>query len=99
MSDYRAYIFGKDGHRFLKIPEFLSDHPTAAAAVEAAQKLMDGCNGELWNDDRLVCRFTNGKEPPKTLREYTIDTVSIFPVVPVVSVTQRTGIALHNLSS
>ncbi len=86
MSDYRAYIFGKDGHRFLKIPEFLSDHPNATAAVEAAQEFMDGCNGELWEDDRLVCRFTNGKGPLRTLREYTIDTVSTASNVPVVRV-------------
>lgn len=86
MADYRAYIFGKDGHRFLKISEFVSDHPSTTAAVEAARQLMDGCDGELWNDDRLVCRFSNGKGPPKTLREYTIDTVSIAPIVPVVRV-------------
>jgi hypothetical protein len=89
MSDYRAYIFGKDGHRFLKIADFSSSHPNAAAAVDAARELMDGCNGELWKDDHLVCRFTNGKEPLKTLREYTIATVSIFPLIPVVRVTPR----------
>jgi hypothetical protein len=86
MSDYRAYIFGKGGHRFLKIPDFLSDHPNPAAAVEAAQEFMDGCDGELWDDDRLVCRFTNGKGPRKTLREYTIDAVSPATSVPVVRV-------------
>jgi hypothetical protein len=89
MSDYRAYIFGKDGHRFLKIADFSSSHPNAAAAVDAGRELMDGCNGELWKDDHLVCRFTNGKEPLKTLREYTIATVSIFPLIPVVRVTPR----------
>jgi hypothetical protein len=86
MSDYRAYIFGKDSHRFLKIPEFLSDHRDDATAMKAARKLVDAHDVELWDASRLVCRFTSAKEQPKTLKEFTVDTMSSAPNVLVVNV-------------
>ena len=86
MSNYRAYIFGKDGHRFLKIPEFCSDHRDDATAMKAARRLVDGHDVELWDVSRLVCRFTTAKEQPKTLKEFTVDTVSSAPNVLVVAV-------------
>jgi hypothetical protein len=57
MSEYRAYILGIDGHRFIKVKEFLSDHPDEAAAMKAAKKLVDGYDVELWDGGRLVARF------------------------------------------
>lgn len=38
MSDYRTYIFGKDGHRFLKVPEFSSDHRETTRLLWKRQK-------------------------------------------------------------
>jgi hypothetical protein len=86
MSNYRAYIFGKDSHRFLKIPEFFSDHRDDATAMKAARRLVDGHDVELWDVSRLVCRFTTAKEQPKTLKEFTVDTISSAPNVLVVAV-------------
>jgi hypothetical protein len=34
----------------------------------------------------LVCRFTTAKEQPKTLKEFTVDTISSAPNVLVVDV-------------
>jgi hypothetical protein len=48
MPDYPAYIFGKDGHRFIKVPEFLSDHRNDETAMKAARKLVDGHDVEVW---------------------------------------------------
>jgi len=41
MSDYRAYIIGIDGHRFVRA-EFFSNHPDDATAKAAAKKLIAG---------------------------------------------------------
>jgi hypothetical protein len=57
MPDYRAYIFGIDGHRFIKAAQFLSDHPDDVTAMKAAEQLVDGYDVELWDRGRLVARF------------------------------------------
>jgi hypothetical protein len=59
MSDYRAYIFGMDGHRFIKADKFLSDHPDDTAAMKAAERLADRHDVELWDSGRLVARFAH----------------------------------------
>jgi hypothetical protein len=62
MRDYRAYILGFDGHRFIRADEFLSNHPDDATAMEAAKVLVDGHDVELWDCGRLVARFSRDGE-------------------------------------
>ena len=62
MRDYRAYILGIEGHRFIKAKEFLSDHPDDAAALTAAKQLVDGHEVEVWDCGRLVARFSANGE-------------------------------------
>ena len=57
MRNYRAYIFGVDGHRYQKVPQFASDHAGDLAAIKAAEQLVDGHDIELWETARLVARF------------------------------------------
>ena len=57
MRDYRAYILGIDGHRFIKASQFSSDHRDDAAAMEAAKLLLDGYEVEVWDCSRLVAQF------------------------------------------
>jgi hypothetical protein len=57
MPDYRAYILGRPGHRFLKVTEFSGDHADDAAALREAKKLIDGYDVELWDGGRLVARL------------------------------------------
>lgn len=65
MPDYRAYLIGVDGHRFIKAAHFLSDHPDDAAAIAAAKKLLDSHDVELWDRGRLVARFSPGGDEVK----------------------------------
>jgi hypothetical protein len=73
MPEYRAYILGIDGHRFIRAADFLSDHPNDAAAMKAAEQLLDGHDVELWDGGRLVARFDHsqatevGDEQPKAV--------------------------------
>lgn len=62
MRDYRAYILGIDGHRFIKAKEFSNHYPDDAAALKAAQKLADGHEVELWDCGRLVARLSPNGE-------------------------------------
>jgi hypothetical protein len=57
MPDYRAYILGGEGHRFLRVAEFSRDHADDTAALCAAKKLVDGHDVELWDGGRLVARL------------------------------------------
>jgi len=57
MPDYRAYILGGEGHRFLRVVEFSRDHADDATALSAAKKLIDGHDVELWDGGRLVARI------------------------------------------
>jgi hypothetical protein len=54
MRDYRAYILGIDGHRFIRVEEFLRDHPDDAAPMDAAKQLTDKHDVEVWDCGRLV---------------------------------------------
>jgi hypothetical protein len=58
MRDYRAYILGIDGHRFVKVKDFLSDQPDDAAALSAAKPFAHGHEVELWDCGRLVARLS-----------------------------------------
>ncbi|MGZ5870532.1 MAG: hypothetical protein ACXWKP_00275 [Bradyrhizobium sp.] len=60
--DYRAYILGIDGHRFVRVEKFLSDHPDDEAAMSAAKQLTDGHEVELWDCGRLVARLSSDGE-------------------------------------
>jgi len=62
MRDYRAYILGIEGHRFIKAKEFLSDHIDDAAALNAAKRLVDGHEVEVWDCGRLVARLSASGE-------------------------------------
>jgi hypothetical protein len=74
MSDYRAYIFGKDGHRFTHVAEFWSDYPDDAAAMKAAEHLNYGHDIELWERGRLVAKFSHSPLRTKTtLRNFTFE--------------------------
>ena len=57
MPDYRAYVLGRPGHRFLKVTEFSSDHADDVAALSEAKKLIDGYDVELWDGGRLIARL------------------------------------------
>jgi hypothetical protein len=83
MADYRAYVLGKDGRRFQKVAEFPGNQSNDAAATNAAKKLVDRHDVELWDVGRLVCRFS-AEDHPRTLRDFTIETVSIVPAPLVV---------------
>ena len=80
MPDYRAYILGREGHRFLRVTEFSSDHVDDATALCAAKKLVDGQDVELWDGGRLIARldhvdgnpsddFSRLTETPKLVNE------------------------------
>jgi len=59
MREYRAYVIGIiDDHRFVKVKEFLSDHPDDAAALSAAKQLTDKHDVEVWDCGRLVARLS-----------------------------------------
>jgi hypothetical protein len=58
MPDYRAYILGIDGHRFVWVEDFRSDHANDAVALEAAKALSDQHEVEVWDGGRLVACLT-----------------------------------------
>jgi hypothetical protein len=62
MRDYRAYIFDIDGHRFIRVKDFLSDYRDDAAALSAAKQLTDKHDVEVWDCGRLVARLSPGEE-------------------------------------
>ena len=80
MPDYRAYILGGKGHRFLRVADFSKDHADDATALLAAKQLIDGHDVELWDGGRLVARldhvdgnpsddFSRLTETPKLVNE------------------------------
>jgi hypothetical protein len=62
MRDYRAYILGIDGHRFIRVKDFLSDYQDDGAALNAAKQLTDKHEVEVWDCARLVARLSPGGE-------------------------------------
>jgi hypothetical protein len=62
MRDYRAYILGIDGHRFIRVKDFLGDYRDDAAALSAAKQLTDKHDVEVWDCARLVARLSPGGE-------------------------------------
>src|ERR1700727_1830410 len=64
MGEYRAYILGIDGHRFVMAKEFSSN------------QLVDGHDVELWDCGRLVARLSPDGE---TLSPELAPSASITP--------------------
>ena len=62
MGDYRAYILGMDGHHFVWVEGFLSNHKDDAAALDAAKQLTSEHDVEVWDCGRLVARLLPGGE-------------------------------------
>jgi hypothetical protein len=62
MGDYRAYILGIDGHRFVWAEDFPNDHPHDGAAMDAARQLSEKHDVEVWDGGRLVARLSPGGE-------------------------------------
>jgi hypothetical protein len=58
MRDYRAYILGIDGHRFVWAKDYVADQPNDAAALSAAKGLTDKHDVEVWDGGRLVARLS-----------------------------------------
>jgi len=54
MLGYRAYFIGTDGH-FQKVREL--ECPDDDAAIDAAKKLLDGADIEVWELNRMVVRL------------------------------------------
>src|ERR1700692_117543 len=55
MADYRVYSIGNDGHAFEAL---LLDCPDDKAAIESAKELIYDHDIELWQQDRLIPKFT-----------------------------------------
>ena len=62
MRDYRAYILGIDGHRFIRVKDFLTDYRDDDAALNAAKQLADKHGVEVWDCARLVAVLSPGGE-------------------------------------
>jgi hypothetical protein len=54
MREYRAYILGADGHRFVWVPDFKANYRDDATALDAAKQLSDKHAVEVWDGGRLV---------------------------------------------
>ncbi|MCP1763656.1 hypothetical protein ABIF64_008508 [Bradyrhizobium japonicum] len=53
-QEYRAYIMGLDGHIEVRIDLMCEDE---TEAKKRARSLADGCDVELWCQDRKVSEF------------------------------------------
>lgn len=67
MTEYRAYILGIDGQRFIRVEDFLSNYADDIAAMQAAEKLVDKHDVELWECGRLVARFDHEHGGPVSI--------------------------------
>jgi hypothetical protein len=56
MPEYRAYFLGRDGHIKNFEPIVCDDDEKA---IEAAKRLVDGCDVELWQGARLITTLTD----------------------------------------
>jgi hypothetical protein len=59
MPDYRAYIIGPDGHFY---ETAALDAPDGTAAIEAAKRLIDDHDVELWQLDRNIKKLKQDKK-------------------------------------
>jgi hypothetical protein len=76
MRDYRAYILGIEGHRFIRAENFLSDHPDDAVAIATAKKVSDDHDVELWDVGRFVARVSpDGKISSPELAPFFLEAV------------------------
>ena len=54
MAHYRAYLIGRDGRFYKAVDLICADDE---AAKEAAKKLADSNDVELWQQDRRITKF------------------------------------------
>ena len=59
MTDYRLYFRGEDGHFRSIVP---LDCPSDEDAIRAVADHANGCPMELWQRERLVKAFPEGRE-------------------------------------
>jgi hypothetical protein len=64
VGDYRAYILGIDGHRFVWVSDFKTDYRDDSAALDAARQLSDKHDVEVWDGGRLVALLSPSELPP-----------------------------------
>jgi hypothetical protein len=68
MGDYRAYILGAEAHRFVLVEDFPTDHPNDTDALDAARRLSQKHDVEVWDGGRLVALLSaSGVEAPPAL--------------------------------
>lgn len=58
MPDYRAYLIGSDGHFYKSVA---LEMPDDAAAIAAAEQLVDGHDVELWQRERKIAKLEQKK--------------------------------------
>jgi hypothetical protein len=63
MPMYRAFLVDGVGHISRPPNEFFSDDD--AAAIKQARQLVDGCDVELWDHDRIVALIGPDGVKPK----------------------------------
>jgi hypothetical protein len=79
MHDYRAYVFGVDGHRFIRVKDFLNNYPDDGSALKVAQRFTDKSDVEVWDSGRLVARLeavAPKSTPPEWAPPLAADTTS-----------------------
>jgi hypothetical protein len=104
MGNYRAYILGINGRRFIWVESFSSDHPDDVAALNAAKELSDKHDVEVWDGSRLVARLSPGGEvmspelvpslvslTPRDSDKKTVDPISLSRVSELASGDSRQG--------
>ena len=82
MGDYRAYILGIDGHRFVWVSDFKTDYRDDSAALDAARQLSDKHDVEVWDGGRLVALLSPSELPPPLAPSVAPDSEQIAVEVP-----------------
>ena len=57
---YRAFLVGKDGH--IAQPPKIISADTDERAMEIAKQYVDGCDVELWDNDRKIALLTQDEK-------------------------------------
>jgi hypothetical protein len=81
MENYRAYVLGIDGHRFIRAKDFPNTHLDDSIAISAAKKLVLEHEVELWESGRLVARLS-----PEGL----VSSPNLAPIFDVSNATKQT---------
>lgn len=62
LGDYRAYILRINGERFVRVKDFRPITRVMPPALNAAKRLTDTHDVEVWDGGRLVARLSPGGE-------------------------------------